>query len=74
MGLLALTDWVDSAVSVAVMVIASVITVSYNGLAFTAIAHRAAALRRPDRRCGLPRRVCRVRIVPAARDAPHSCR
>jgi MFS family permease len=41
MGLLALTDWLDSPVSVAVMVIASVITVSDNGLAFTAIAEIA---------------------------------
>ena len=41
MGLLALTDWLDSPLSVAVMVIASVITVSDNGLAFTAIAEIA---------------------------------
>ena len=41
MGLLALTDLVDSPLSVAVMVIASVITVSDNGLAFTAIAEIA---------------------------------
>ena len=41
MGLLALTDWFHSPVSVAVMVIASVITVSDNGLAFTAIAEIA---------------------------------
>ncbi len=41
MGLLALTDWLHSPVSVAVMVIASVITVSDNGLAFTAIAEIA---------------------------------
>jgi sugar phosphate permease len=41
MGLLALTDWLDSPVSVAMMVIASVITVSDNGLAFTAIAEIA---------------------------------
>ncbi|HEX2212291.1 MAG TPA: MFS transporter [Mycobacterium sp.] len=41
MGLLALTDWLDSPVSVALMVIASVITVSDNGLAFTAIAEIA---------------------------------
>jgi MFS family permease len=41
MGLLALTDWLGSPVSVAVMVIASVITVSDNGLAFTAIAEIA---------------------------------
>lgn len=41
MGLLALTDLLDSPVSVAVMVVASVITVSDNGLAFTAIAEIA---------------------------------
>jgi MFS family permease len=41
MALLALTDWLDSPISVAVMVIASVITVSDNGLAFTAIAEIA---------------------------------
>jgi MFS family permease len=41
MGLLALTDWLHSPVSVALMVIASVITVSDNGLAFTAIAEIA---------------------------------
>ena len=41
MGLLALTDWLGFPVSVAVMVIASVITVSDNGLAFTAIAEIA---------------------------------
>jgi sugar phosphate permease len=41
MALLALTDWLDSPVSVAVMVIASVITVSDNGLAFTAVAEIA---------------------------------
>src|SRR5262249_9744992 len=41
MGLLALTDWLHSPISVAVMVIASVITVSDNGLAFTAIAEIA---------------------------------
>jgi MFS family permease len=41
MGLLALTDWLSSPVSVAVMVIASVITVCDNGLAFTAIAEIA---------------------------------
>lgn len=41
MGLLALSDWLDSPVSVALMVIASVITVSDNGLAFTAIAEIA---------------------------------
>lgn len=41
MALLALTDWLDSPISVALMVIASVITVSDNGLAFTAIAEIA---------------------------------
>ncbi|BBX17535.1 MFS transporter [Mycolicibacterium duvalii] len=41
MGLLAVSDWFDSPVSVAVMVVASVITVSDNGLAFTAIAEFA---------------------------------
>jgi MFS family permease len=41
MGLLALTDWLSSPVSIAVMVIASIITVSDNGLAFTAIAEIA---------------------------------
>lgn len=41
MGLLALTDQLDWSVSVVVMVIASVITVSDNGLAFTAIAEIA---------------------------------
>jgi MFS family permease len=41
MGLLALTDWLHSPVSVAVMIAASVITVSDNGLAFTAIAEIA---------------------------------
>jgi MFS family permease len=41
MGLLALTDWLSSPVSVAMMVVASVITVSDNGLAFTAIAEIA---------------------------------
>jgi sugar phosphate permease len=41
MGLLALTDWLNSPLSVAMMVIASVITVSDNGLAFTAIAEIA---------------------------------
>jgi sugar phosphate permease len=41
MGLLALTDWLSSPVSVAVMVVASIITVSDNGLAFTAIAEIA---------------------------------
>jgi sugar phosphate permease len=38
MALLALTDWLQSPISVALVVIASVITVSDNGLAFTAIA------------------------------------
>ncbi len=41
MALLALTDWLDSPVSVALMVVASIITVSDNGLAFTAIAEIA---------------------------------
>jgi len=41
MGLLALTDLLHSPVAVAVMVVASVITVSDNGLAFTAIAEIA---------------------------------
>lgn len=41
MGLLALTDWLDSPISVGLMVVASVITVSDNGLAFTAIAEIA---------------------------------
>jgi MFS family permease len=41
MGLLALTDWFGSPISVALMVVASVITVSDNGLAFTAIAEIA---------------------------------
>jgi MFS family permease len=41
MALLALTDWLDSPLSVAMMVIASVVTVSDNGLAFTAIAEIA---------------------------------
>jgi MFS family permease len=41
MALLALTDWLNSPISVAMMVIASVITVSDNGLAFTAIAEIA---------------------------------
>jgi MFS family permease len=41
MGLLALTDQLRSPVSIAVMVVASVITVSDNGLAFTAIAEIA---------------------------------
>lgn len=41
MGLLALTDWLDSPISVAMVIVASVITVSDNGLAFTAIAEIA---------------------------------
>lgn len=41
MALLALTDWLDSPISVALIVVASVITVSDNGLAFTAIAEIA---------------------------------
>lgn len=41
MALLAVTDWLASPVSVALMVVASVITVSDNGLAFTAIAEIA---------------------------------
>jgi len=41
MGLLALTDLMHSPLSIAVMVVASVITVSDNGLAFTAIAEIA---------------------------------
>jgi MFS family permease len=41
MGLLAVTDWLHSPVSVALIVIASVITVSDNGLAFTAVAEIA---------------------------------
>jgi MFS family permease len=41
MGLFALTDWLNSPVSVAMMIVASVIAVSDNGLAFTAIAEIA---------------------------------
>jgi MFS family permease len=41
MGLLALTDLLHSPLAIAVMVVASVITVSDNGLAFTAIAEIA---------------------------------
>ena len=41
MALLAFTDWLHSPISVALVVIASVITVSDNGLAFTAIAEIA---------------------------------
>ncbi|HEY9311641.1 MFS transporter [Williamsia sp.] len=38
MGLLAFTDWLGSPISAVIMVVASVITVADNGLAFTAIA------------------------------------
>ncbi|WP_176444113.1 MFS transporter [Rhodococcoides kyotonense] len=38
MVVLAVTDWMDSPVSIAVMVVASVVTVAPNGLAFTAVA------------------------------------
>lgn len=41
MGLLALTDWLDSPISIAVILMASAITVADNGLAFTAIAEIA---------------------------------
>lgn len=41
MGLLAVTDLMDSPLAIAAMVVASVITVSDNGLAFTAIAEIA---------------------------------
>lgn len=41
MAALALTDWLSSPVSIALMVVASVITVSDNGLAFTGIAEIA---------------------------------
>lgn len=41
MGLLALTDWLDSPLSIGFMLMASAITVSDNGLAFTAIAEIA---------------------------------
>ena len=41
MGLLALTDLLDSPISIVVMIVASVVTVSDNGLAFTAIAELA---------------------------------
>jgi MFS family permease len=41
MGLLALTDWLNSPISVALMVVASIVTVSDNGLAFTAVAEIA---------------------------------
>jgi MFS family permease len=40
-GLLAFTDWLDSPTAALVMVVASVITVADNGLAFTAIAEFA---------------------------------
>ncbi|MFC9787943.1 MFS transporter [Rhodococcus sp. NPDC127528] len=38
MAALAVTDWLDSPISVAVLLVASVITVADNGLAFTAVA------------------------------------
>ncbi|CAA0131535.1 putative MFS-type transporter [Mycolicibacterium vanbaalenii] len=41
MAALALTDWLDSPASIALMMVASVVTVSDNGLAFTAIAEIA---------------------------------
>lgn len=41
MAALALTDWLDSPISIALMMVASVVTVSDNGLAFTAIAEIA---------------------------------
>lgn len=41
MGLLALTDWLNSPISIAVILLASAITVADNGLAFTAIAEIA---------------------------------
>lgn len=41
MGLLAVTDWLDSPISIGFMLLASAITVSDNGLAFTAIAEIA---------------------------------
>lgn len=41
MALLAVSDWLDSPASIAVMIAASVITVSDNGLAFTLIAEYA---------------------------------
>ncbi|MCB8808828.1 hypothetical protein LJD48_28195, partial [Escherichia coli] len=37
----ALTDWLDSPASIALLVIASVITVADNGLAFTSVAEAA---------------------------------
>jgi MFS family permease len=42
-ALLALLDWVDTPFAVVVMVIASIITVTDNGLAFTAVAEYAGA-------------------------------
>ena len=44
MGLLAVTDLLHSPLAIAVMVVASVITVSDNGLAFTAIAELAGSV------------------------------
>ena len=41
MALLALTDWLNTPLSIAVVITASVVTVSDNGLAFTAIAEIA---------------------------------
>lgn len=41
MALMALTDWLDSPLSIGLMMVASVVTVSDNGLAFTAIAEIA---------------------------------
>ncbi|AFA74017.1 major facilitator superfamily [Gordonia polyisoprenivorans VH2] len=41
MGVLALTDWADSPVCVVVMMVASIVSVADNGLAFTAIAEFA---------------------------------
>ena len=41
MVVLALTDWLDSPIAPAVMVVASVMSVADNGLAFTAIAEFA---------------------------------
>lgn len=41
MAALALTDWLDSPVSVLLLVVASVVTVADNGLAFTAVAEIA---------------------------------
>lgn len=38
MATLALTDWLDSPLSIALLVVASVVTVAPNGLAFTAVA------------------------------------